>query len=119
MLEYLFGNRSIEKVLFYLYVNEKCYAYLLKSTFDSPLFSFQRALERLERGGVIVAELEGKTRFINLIPAILFLKSSKSFLLKSIDSYHKRQRIIIMKFLNVKDLGEKENLYDRLEEHFS
>lgn len=49
MLEYLFNNSVIEKVLFYLLVNQKCYPSQLKHVFATPLYSFQRALGRLER----------------------------------------------------------------------
>jgi hypothetical protein len=51
MLESLFGNSTIEKILFYLLVNETTYAIELSQVFSKPLFSFQKALERLEKGG--------------------------------------------------------------------
>ena len=53
MMEYLFGNPVIERVLFYVSVNERCYASQLKEVFQSPLYSFQRALGRLEKGGCL------------------------------------------------------------------
>ena len=61
MLESLFGNVIIEKVLFYLIANQKCYPSQLKETFQIPLYSFQRALGRLERGGIIASYREGST----------------------------------------------------------
>lgn len=36
MLEYLFGNPVIEKVLFFLTVNERCYPSQLREIFQSP-----------------------------------------------------------------------------------
>jgi hypothetical protein len=83
MLECLFGNPVIEKVLFYLVVNQKCYPSQLKNTFQTPLYSFQRALERLERGGVIVSHKEGKTLIYQFNPRYPFLKELKSFLEKA------------------------------------
>lgn len=83
MLESLFGNPVIEKVLFFLIVNEKCYPSQLKSTFQSPLYSFQRALSRLEKGGIIVSHREGKTLIYQFNPRYPFLIEFKAFLLKS------------------------------------
>lgn len=36
MLEDLFGNPILEKILFYLLVNEKCYPSELKNVFQKP-----------------------------------------------------------------------------------
>jgi hypothetical protein len=83
MLEYLFGNPVIEKVLFYLLVNQKCYPSQLKETFQIPLYSFQRALGRLERGGVIVSHREGKTLIYQFNPRYPFLADLKCFLEKA------------------------------------
>jgi hypothetical protein len=83
MLEYLFGNPVIEKVLFYLVVNQKCYPSQLKETFQIPLYSFQRALARLERGGVIISHKEGKTLIYQFNPRYPFLNDLKIFLEKA------------------------------------
>ena len=82
MLEYLFGSPVIEKVLFYLVVNDKCYPSQLKKTFQMPLYSFQRALGKLERGGVIVSHKEGKTLIYQFNPRYPFLTELKIFLEK-------------------------------------
>lgn len=83
MLESLFGNAVIEKVLFYLNINQKCYPSELKAVFGSPLYSFQKALERLERGGIIVSHKEGKTLIYQFNPRYPFLKELKTFLSKA------------------------------------
>ena len=83
MFEYLFGNPVIEKVLFYLCANQKCYPSQLKKVFQTPLYSFQRALSRLERGGVIVSHKEGKTLIYQFNPRYPFLSELKSFLEKA------------------------------------
>ncbi len=83
MLEYLFGNPVIEKVLFFIEVNEKCYPSQLKNTFQTPLYSFQRALGRLERGGVVVSHKEGKTLIYQFNPRYPFLNELKAFLDKA------------------------------------
>lgn len=83
MLESLFGNPVIEKVLFFLVANQKCYPSQLKSAFQSPLYSFQRALGRLEKGGVIVSHREGKTLVYQFNPRYPFLKELEAFLEKA------------------------------------
>lgn len=92
MLEYLFGNVIIEKILFYLYVNQKCYPSQLSKTFETPLYSFQRALQRLEKGGVIVSHYEGKTLIYQFNPRYPFLKELKIFLDKAYNFFPKEIR---------------------------
>lgn len=83
MLEYLFGNPVIEKVLFFINANEKCYPSQLREVFQTPLYSFQRALGRLEKGGVIVSHREGKTLLYQFNPRYPFLNELKAFLQKA------------------------------------
>ena len=87
MLEYLFGNSVIEKILFFLYINEKCYPSQLKKKFDLPLYSFQKALARLEKGGVIVSHKEGKTLVYQYNPRYPFLIELKLFLKKAYEFF--------------------------------
>src|SRR3990167_8293774 len=83
MLEKLFGNVVIEKILFYLLVNEKGYPSLLRRVFDVPLYSIQKAIARLEDGGIVVAELQGKTRVYQFNPRYPMLRELREFLSKS------------------------------------
>ncbi len=87
MLEYLFGTPVIEKVLFYLYINQQCYPSQLKNVFEMPLYSFQRALGRLEKSGVIVSHKEGKTLIYQFNPRYPLLKELKSFLGKAYEFF--------------------------------
>ncbi len=80
MLEALFGNESIERVLFYLLQNNTCYALQLKKQFQSALSPLQQALLRLEKGGILVSTLVGKTRVFQFNPRYLFLDELRSFL---------------------------------------
>lgn len=52
-----------------------------------PLFSFQRALARLETGGVIVSQPKGKTLLYQFNPRYPFLKELKSFLERAYDGF--------------------------------
>lgn len=93
MLEYLFGNAVIEKIAFYLLKNEKCYPSELKEVFQSPLYSFQRALARLEKGGVIVSRREGKTLIYEFNPRYPFLNELKALLQKAYEFFPEEIRI--------------------------
>lgn len=87
MLEYLFGTPIIEKILFYLLVNHKCYPSQLKENFQTPLYSFQRALARLERGGVVVSQKEGKTLVYQFNPRYPFIQELLHFLQKAYSAF--------------------------------
>lgn len=60
MLASLFGNRNLERILLFLFVNETCYGNQLQSLLHVPLTPIQRALERLERGGVVQSYYQGR-----------------------------------------------------------
>lgn len=83
MLESLFGNPIIEKILFFIYVNKKCYPSQLKEIFQKPLYSFQKAFSRLEKGGILVSYKEGKTLLYEFNPRYPFLEELKIFLQKA------------------------------------
>lgn len=87
MLESLFGNAVIEKILFYLIVNDECYPSQLRKVFQSPLFSFQRGLARLEKGGIVVSHQKGKTLLYQFNPRYPFLKELKAFLERAYDGF--------------------------------
>ena len=83
MLEAIFGNQNIEKALYYLFINEKTYASELSLRFSSALSPWQKALERLEEGGILVSTLVGKTRLFTFNPRYFFLSELKSLLAKA------------------------------------
>lgn len=83
MLEYLFGSQSVEKILFYLLVNENCYASELQRQLGGALSPIQKGLGRLEKGGIIVSTLKGRTRIYQFNPRYPFLQELKQFLNKS------------------------------------
>ncbi len=83
MLETLFGGKNIEKILFFILINNSCYASKLSNIFGEALSPFQKALDRLEIGNVLVSFLEGKTRIYKFNPRYPFLNELKSFLIKA------------------------------------
>lgn len=62
MLEVLCGNKNIQRILIFLFVNNHCYGTQLHRSLKTPLTPIQKALNRLEKGGLITSYYEGKTR---------------------------------------------------------
>lgn len=83
MLESIFGSKSLEKVLFFLLKNDRCYGQQLAKIFQQSVSTFQNSLDRLEGGGVIISILEGKTRIYQFNPRYPFLKEFQTFLEKA------------------------------------
>jgi hypothetical protein len=63
MLKALCGNKNIERILIFLFVNRTCYGTQLHKTLHVPLTPLQKALNRLEEGSIITSYFEGKTRY--------------------------------------------------------
>jgi hypothetical protein len=85
VLEYIFGGKNVEKVLFFLLINNRCYGQQLSNVFGQAISPFQKVLDRLENGGVVVSFLEGKTRLYQFNPRYPFLKEIKDFIEKAYD----------------------------------
>ncbi len=83
MLEYLFGNKSVEQILIYVWLHDKAYASELSKLLESPLTPIQKALLKLEDGGLLVSFKEGKTRLYQWNPRYPFLEEIKSLVGKS------------------------------------
>ena len=74
MLEGLFGNVIIEKILFFLYVYEEGYPLGMAGVFGVPVNRIQQQLKRLENGGIVASRLIGKVRLYTFNPGFPFLK---------------------------------------------
>jgi hypothetical protein len=83
MLELLFGNQNVQKILLFLFVNGKCYGTQLHRLLKTPLTPLQKAFLRLERGGIVLSQLEGKTRVYQLNPAYPLLAELQQLLKKA------------------------------------
>lgn len=101
MLESLFGNATVEKVLLYLQNYNEGYASEIATTFSISLSVVQKQLKRLEDGGVIVSQPKGRTRLFLWNPRYPFRKELQALLEKSFEFmpeseikkyYRKRQR---------------------------
>ena len=80
MLESLFGAEVIEKILFFLLINETGYGSMMSSRMNVPLYSVQRGLDRLEKGGILVSQRVGKTLIYRFNPRYPFLEELTNFL---------------------------------------
>jgi len=69
MLEVLCGNKNVQRILLFLFVNGKCYGTQLHRSLKTPLTPLQKALNRLEKGGLITSYFEGKTKLYQFNPA--------------------------------------------------
>ena len=86
MLEPLFGNRVVEKILFYLLTYESGYIRGFAGAFGIPVNGISQQLKRLEDGGVISSQLKGTIRLYSFNPRYPFLPELKAMLQKALDS---------------------------------
>ena len=77
MLEYLYGNKNVEKILIYLFLHSKANATELSRTFGTSLDPIQKTLKKLEEGGLLVSFLEKGLGFFNGIHDIHLLEKYK------------------------------------------
>lgn len=83
MLEVLCGSKNAAKILIFLFVNGKCYGSEVARLLKTPLTPVQKALQRLEKGGIIISYYEGKTRVYHFNPAFPLLKELEELLKKA------------------------------------
>lgn len=83
MLKGLVGCQSVEKILLYLLVNETCYANQLHRFFHTPLTPLQKALERLEKGGILTSHYAKKMRIYEFNPHYPLLSELETLLTKT------------------------------------
>ena len=83
MISGLLKNKSVERVLFFLLVNEKCYASQLSRLFALSLTPLQKGLDHLEKIGVVRSAFEGKTRFYVFNTSYPLLAELEAFLKKA------------------------------------
>jgi len=83
MLDVLCGNQNVKKILIFLFVNHKCYGTQLHRLLRTSLNPIQKALLRLEKGGIITSYYEGKTRLYQFNPAFPLLHELEQLLKKA------------------------------------
>lgn len=83
MLEALFGNRTVERILLFLARYRTGYASDIAATFGIPVNGVRQQLARLEQGGVIVSRLYGRVRLYEFNPRHAFLDELRALLEKA------------------------------------
>jgi len=83
MLEALYGSRTIQKILLFLFINGKCYGNQVSRLLNTPLTPLQKALFRLEKGGILMSYFEGKTKVYQFNPAFPLLPELELVLKKT------------------------------------
>ncbi len=118
MLQALFGNRNVERILLFLFVNESGYGKQIENQLRIPLTPIQKALLRLEKGGIVQSSYQGKTRVYQLNPAYSLRQELESLLKKAytlLSPSEKKQYCLIHKpRMSAKDEGKRER--DRSEQ---
>jgi predicted transcriptional regulator len=92
MLEAILGNATKERILFYLLTYGEGYAPEICRTFGVSLRPVQLQLENLEKRGVVVSWLKGRTRIYRFNPRYYFFKELTVLLEKAIEAMPREER---------------------------
>ncbi|NCO84417.1 MAG: hypothetical protein COZ31_09185 [Nitrospirae bacterium CG_4_10_14_3_um_filter_44_29] len=92
MLEGLFGNITIEKILFFLYVYGEGYPLGMARTFGVSVNGIQQQLKRLENSGVVASRLVGKVRLYTFNPEYPFLKKLKELVAQAYEFVPEKEK---------------------------
>jgi len=93
MLEGIFGNVIVERILFTLYVYGEGYPLGMAKTFEEPVNRFQQQLKRLENAGIIVSRLIGTVRIYTFNPRYPFLAELKSLIAKAFEFLPEKEKV--------------------------
>lgn len=85
MLEAILGNKTIEKVLLYLYAYKQGYAKGIAVLFNTSVNGIQQQLKRLEDGGIVVSMMKGNVRLYEFNPRYAFREEVELLLKKAMD----------------------------------
>ncbi|MBW6511095.1 MAG: ArsR family transcriptional regulator [Desulfuromonadaceae bacterium] len=93
MLESLFGSINKERVLFFIYARSQGHARDMARFFACSLTPLQRQLEILERGGILVSSLVGRTRLYSFNPRYPLLAEVTDLVEKALTFYPEDERL--------------------------
>lgn len=83
MLKALCGSATTEEILFFLFLNGKCYGTQLKKCLQIALTPIQKSLARLEKEGIVTSYYEGRTRVYTFNPAYPLLSELEALIKKA------------------------------------
>ena len=72
MLEVIFGSAIKERILLFLYTRKEGHIREMAKVFAGYPTAFQRQIKTLEKGGVLVGRLKGRTRLYSFNPRYPF-----------------------------------------------
>ena len=85
MLEAVFGSTSAERVLLFLVARGEGYATEIARTFDTNQSQIQKQLDRMERDGLLVNKVVGRTRVYSFNPRFAFKTELEALVSKAIE----------------------------------
>ncbi len=83
MLNVIFGSKTAENVLMYLFVYEEGYPTEISRLFSLPLSMVQKQLEKFEEGSILSSRLMGKVRIYQWNPRCPYLEELKKLLARN------------------------------------
>ncbi|MBI5640448.1 MAG: winged helix-turn-helix transcriptional regulator [Nitrospirae bacterium] len=92
MLEGVFGNITVEKILFTLYVYGEGYPLGMARTFGDSVNRFQQQLKRLEDAGIVASRLIGRVRVYTFNPRYPFLGELKTLIEKAFEFLPEKEK---------------------------
>lgn len=92
MLSALIGSVNKERALIYLIARERGYARQIARFFDAPLDPVQKALDGLERSGVLASRTVGSTREYEFNPRYPMRHELRALLEKALSLYPEELR---------------------------
>lgn len=94
MLSSLMGSKNLEKILFFLLINEKGYGTQLHRMLNTPLTPIQKGFAKLEKAGVLQSFYEGKTRFYRFSPVYPLKRELEQLLRKAYEQLAPQEKRI-------------------------
>ncbi len=84
MIEALVGSEGAERVLLFMAAREEGYASEIAKVWDMDVSTVQNQLKRMERDGLLVNQLAGRTRIYKFNPRYAFLDETRELLAKAL-----------------------------------
>jgi hypothetical protein len=95
MLEKIFGNKTAEKVLLYLYHYGESHAAPIAKEYQLPYTPIKYQLERFEEAGVLISRGAGRSRIYQFNPKSSILKPLKEMVRIAYESIPLKERVKI------------------------
>jgi hypothetical protein len=114
MLEVLCGNKNVQRILLSLFVNGKCYGTQLHRALKTPLTPLQKALNRLEKGGLVHSYYEGKTRIYQFNSTYPLMNELEQLLRKAytlLSAQEKKEYYVVKEDLKNIDIHEENKMH--------